>query len=238
MAEPSPFDQYVKEFELRLQLIKTMGQWNKDMAEAEVNWANARMTDAKTKTINLINSELKKAMLALAREERAAEMRLKKAQSLIDQTKRFVSGRKPPNTTILTQSWSALDWFLGEADTKAVREMLAIPIGEQHRTASNFIAISITLPNVEEAPATLRRMGELRNWMREKRYFFVDGSDVHDLYLQGFDLLAKSRETVIQKLEEKSASAGDQSYTKMRELRVFLGLPPAAEKTPSIAMSG
>lgn len=238
MAELSPFEQYVKEFELRLALIKTVGQWNKDLAEAEVNWANARMTDAKTKTINLINSELKKAMLELAREERTAEQRMKKAQLLIDRTKRFISGRKPPNTTILTESWGALDWFLGESDTKGVRAMLSLPIDDSHRSASNFVAISAVHKNIENAPVTLRRLGELRNWMRSKFFFFIAGGDVHLLFLQGFEILADSQKAIMDQLEHKLGETAAQSFAKLRELRVFLGLPPAAEKTPSIAMRG
>ena len=44
MAETTPFDMYAQEFELRLKLIEIVEKWNKDMAEAEVKWAEANLT--------------------------------------------------------------------------------------------------------------------------------------------------------------------------------------------------
>jgi len=232
MPQPTPFEMYVKEFDLRLKLIETMGKWNKAMAEAEVNWANARLTRAKAATIERINRELHIAFQELKREERNVKDRLSKAKNDTVKTRVFVTARKPTKATYFAQAWAAFDWFLGEADLAAVRKTVSLPVTAKHRAKKNFVAMLVTRGELTDAPADITAFGPLKAWMQE-HYIFFKAGPVHELMLEAMETIRASRVAVVERLEKRLITTRGQSYKKLEELRKFLGLPVAAQKTPS-----
>ncbi|WP_425619058.1 hypothetical protein NA78x_002789 [Anatilimnocola sp. NA78] len=236
--DPSPFEIYTKEFELRLKLIETMGKWNKEMAEAEVQWATARLTHARAATVEKINRELQIAMLELKREERRAKDRISRAENDAQKTKMLMTARKPASAISFSQAWNGFDWFLGESDSEAVLAAIELPADITHRARTNFVAILVTKPEVVDAPDEYNNFGLLKGWMQSNYFFFKSGSPVHSLTIKAMKAIQNSRTAVLADLRARLAETRDQSYEKMSELRAFLGLPAAAEKTPSVPKTG
>ncbi len=232
MPEMTPFEMYVTEFELRLKLIGAMGQWNKDMAAAEKDWADARLTDTKTATIQLINKELAIALKALKQEEFKIKKKITLIEEKLKKTSIFITAKKPTLPASFDLAWSSFDFFLGESEPSLVQKVMKLPVTDDHRSKTNFVGILTTKPQPSDAPADIKHFGTMKAWMQKNYYFFTPASPVHDLVLESMQVVRDSREKVIETLETKLSTVSNYSYKKIDELGKFLGLPSAAVKTP------
>jgi hypothetical protein len=167
----------------------------------------------------------------LKREERLAKDRISRARNDAGKTRILVSARKPSDAIGFSQAWSAFDYFLGESASDAVLEAIELPVGPSHRKSANFVSVLVN-GMVTDAPAETENFGLLKGWMQANYLFFKSGTPPHIVTVKAMKAINQSRKEVIEALEEQLANTQTQNYDKLSQLRSFLGLPAAAEKTP------
>lgn len=221
MAENQPFDNFAREFALRIELLRAVGEFTK--AQADANLTNARALDQveRTKTTREINQSLRRAL----REIEVAEHRAKTEQAIaerrVEQLQYIVQGRKPLDLATFHARVEAISWMISRGkDSAALFEELP----EECLSVGNFVSLSQVHPDPEAPPKHVGNLAELVVWMRERLNYFAAGSELHERIAGVVDALAATQAALVAEIQAKLDLARGGTYQKLGELRKFLKL--------------
>ena len=222
MAEKNPnqsFDNYAKEFALRIELLRAIGEFDKAEAEAGLTKAQTLDQIQQTRTTVLINDSLRRSLVRIERAEREAEQQQHVAYRKIGELNHVAAGLRPHMLATLDSRLDAISWLFGRAENG---EILFEPLSDACRSQGNWICLSELHPEVQEVPESVGNIVQLAEWMRQNLHWYLAGSAAHRLFAKVVASLAAAKSQSVAELEAKLDAVRKGQYDKMRELKTFL----------------
>jgi hypothetical protein len=224
MSEGNPnqgFDNYAKEFALRIELLRAAGQWQKDLAEAQLTQAKTLDQLERTRTTHLVNDSLRRALREIEIAEHKAEVDRASMERRFEALQWVIAGRKPVDLNTFYDRIKAIAWLVSRGHNAAV---LFDPLPAGCRTVDNFVSLSQVHPESEAPPDNVDNLAELVEWMQTRLQYFRNGSQVHQLFAESVNKLADVQAALVVDLQSRLDAARKGTYEKLHELKSFLGL--------------
>jgi hypothetical protein len=214
-----PFDNYAKEFQLRIEALKAVGEYISKVAEADLTEAKAADQREKTKTTTEINASLRRSLVRIERAEREAEQARSGAERRIAQLNYLVGGKKPFDLTSFNARLEALEWIFDKSGDGMI---LFSQLPADCRGAENFICISELHKEVHSVPAEVENLLQLVDWLRTNLHFVKPGVAAHRFLVDALGKLAAAQAKVVAEIEAHLEDLRKGQYEKMAQLKTFL----------------
>lgn len=224
MAEKNPnqsFDNYAKEFALRIELLRAIGEFDK--AEAEAGLTKAKTLDQleQTRTTRMINDSLRRSLIRIERAERDAERDQRVAERKISQLNYLSAGIRPQFLSTFDERLDGISWLFARP---TAGEILFEPFPATCRARDNWYCLSTIRPQVLAVPDEIINVLQLADWMRKNLHFYVAGSAVHRLFAKVVATMADAQKQAVADLQAKLDAVRKGQFDKMTELRKFLNI--------------
>jgi hypothetical protein len=222
MADPNQmFDNYAKDFALRIELLRAVGEVDKATAEADLTRAKTLDQLEQTKTTAIINGNLHRALKRIEKAERDFDQQHRVASRKIADLGYIAAGVKPSFLASLDQRLDALSWLFAQP---TMNELLWEPLPKNVRPVDNWWCMSQVKPKVEPVPVTVDNVIQLADWMRATLCFYWPGSPAHRLFAKVVVALAAEKKAAVAELQAKLAAVKAGQFAQMAELRKFLSI--------------
>lgn len=212
------FENYAKEFSLRIELLRAAGEFAKATADARLTDAKTLDQLERTRTTAAINRSLNRALTRLEQDQRKYDREIKKTERHTTEMARFMAGRVPIDPNTLNNRVGSIEWFLEHGGDLMV---LARPIPVEARGVEQWDTISVT-HNPEALPADVDTLAALLQYMRARLAYPVAGRLAHVWLIGVLQGVADAKGAIVAKLEKALADARAGQYGPMHELLPFL----------------
>lgn len=198
------FEQWTNRYKVYVDYIKALGQYKKDLADAEIKNAEADQQREKVKVMQAVKKRLDNDMKGLAREENKARKETARLKKKAKEAARLLRGQR---LQALSTAWRAYGWFQLQAMKESPNKLYELQVTEAARDNSNFFYNKDRTKECDSLPTTVTSVVQMAAWLREKGYLPKMG-EAHRL----FAMLYNS-------IDEVAGSANDAYLQRVQEMK-------------------
>jgi hypothetical protein len=224
------FDRWKAMADYQIKFIDALGNYKKNVAEAELTEAQAEYENVKTEELLTIvrakQDAVRQMELDLAALNRLRYQAQQRSVLIHDMAGNVAIIRRGQHidSQMLTWLWQGYDFFMKLAPQEVLDELMDLPVDPKAKAGTNFVLVRDPTISCHDAPDDCDNMLQFIDWLREMRYMAKIGNIAYREVTDAFGLVGGAVQPEIDKLQEAMAAMENHTYDAWQPAQL-LGLP-------------
>ncbi len=234
------FDRWKAMADYQIKFIDAVGNYKKNLAEADLTEAQANYEQAKTEELLTVVREkqdlVRQMELDLRNLNRLRYQAQQRSSLIHDMIVKVTMIRRGQHLDpdMLSLMWQGYDFFMKMTPQKTLDELMDLQVDPAVKTGSNYALVRDRTINCHDVPPDCENMLQLLDWLHDMRYMPKIGNVAYRAITDAFGLIGGGGQAEIDKLDKAFEEIKTNTYNAWGTLQL-LGLPaqPSAVTKPS-----